>query len=56
MLNRLFQVVSNVKALSDKSVFVELFIGGKLSKFILDLNRYNQLFDKGIDSKGLVLG
>lgn len=56
MFERLFQIVNNVKALEEKQVAVEIFSGSEVQKFIIDLNRIEQLFKKGVDSYGKPIG
>lgn len=56
-MQALFDLVNNIKALDEKQVFSDYFNSRPEAKlFVLDLNRWNQLYQRGVDSKGKSLG
>ncbi len=45
-------LLNNAKKINVGFLLKQLFLDVKFKEFVLDLNRYNQLYDEGIDSKG----
>lgn len=55
-MERLFDIIDNVHSMN-ADVFMQKLLSDKgFQQAIIDLNTQNQLFDKGIDSKGKSLG
>lgn len=56
-MEALLELISNVKKLNRDNGFSEFFNGNwKHKTYVLDLNRLGQLYYKGIDASGLLLG
>ena len=51
-MNRLSEVINNVKKLDIDQIMLEIYADKDLQEFILDLNKKDQLFDQSIDSEG----
>lgn len=56
MLGALFNLIDKVKALDAEKIVINLIFKDEIRTFILDLNRQKQLFEKGEDTEGNVLG
>lgn len=56
MLGALFNLIDKVKALDAEKIVINLIFKDEIRTFILDLNRQKQLFEKGEDTQGNVLG
>lgn len=56
MFERLLQVIKNVQALESNDIAIEIFAGSEVQKYILNLNRINQLYLNGVDSEGTQIG
>lgn len=56
MLNALFKVCDNVARLDAGKVLINIIFKDDIRVFVLDLNRIEQLFKKGEDIKGDVIG
>lgn len=56
MFGTLKKVVENTKALTVNNVAVNIWQDNQVRKFIIDLNAFDQLFQKGEDKKGKLLG
>lgn len=56
MFEELRRLAKNVKALNVDLLLHQIFLDENFQRFILDLNRREQLFLKGIDSLGVSLG
>jgi hypothetical protein len=56
MLGALFRLCDNVKNLDAGKILINLIFKDEIRKYVLDLNRINQLFEKGEDSYENFLG
>lgn len=56
MFERIYQAIQNVKDLNLFKVGVEIWHDKEVSKEILYLNKYGQLFEKGIDAENRAIG
>ena len=52
MFGRLGRLLNNVKKLDEQKIFIEIVSIDNIERFILDLNRVDQLFDDGVTSFG----
>ncbi len=55
-MEALFQLISNVKTLDEGTIFQQVFDQQKYRDFIVSRNTWGQLFEKGEDVYGKVLG
>lgn len=56
MLEPLFNLIDRVKQLDAEKIVINLIFKDEIRTFILDLNRQKQLYEKGEDIEGNVLG
>ena len=49
-------MAANTKTLKSKLIFRIVFQNNEVQTFVLDLNRIGQLFEKGIDGDGSIIG
>jgi hypothetical protein len=56
MFERLYQVIDNVLKLDSTKVGIEIYGESEVQRFIIDLNRIEQLFKKGVDSDNKPIG
>lgn len=56
MFEKLIQIANNVNSLQSHKVAVNVFGINEIQRFIIDLNRIDQLFKKGVDSDGKPIG
>lgn len=56
MFERLYKVIDNVRKLDSNLVAIAIFADDTVQKFIIDLNRIEQLFKKGVDANDKPIG
>lgn len=54
-MQRLFQIIENVRALNVNALINEILSNPEIQKKILDLNRIGQLYEKGVNSNEKLL-
>jgi len=52
MFGRFKRLINNVYKLNEQKIFLEIVSKDNIQKFIIDLNRFDQIFDAGIDVDG----
>jgi hypothetical protein len=56
MLGKIFKLCDNIINLDANKIVINVIFKDEVRSFILDLNRINQLYDKGEDIQGDVIG
>jgi len=56
MFERLLDVLQNVQELSVQRIAVEIWAQSEVQQYILDLNRIEQLFERGVNADERVIG
>ena len=56
MLDSLFKICNNTKAIKVDAIVINLFFNDEVRQFVLDLNRINQLFYRGVDADNKGIG
>lgn len=51
-MNALIKVCKNIQKLNRENILIDIYEKKKMQDFILDKNRYDQLFYQGVDSNG----
>lgn len=55
-MEALFQMISNTKALDTNRVFEQVFSIAKYQEYVISRNTWGQLYEKGVDASGKVVG
>lgn len=55
-MNKLLQITRNAQKIQESKILVEIYLESDVQQFILDLNRYAQLFNEGINIKDEPIG